>query len=136
MRAPRLNTVMEDRWAEMSEELLAKVMELLEPAGRQEGGLGFSKPSATVRLVCAGWKAVYDALVTRLVVRRQITDEAMCMLARRFPAVALVKVKGTHGERAALTDEGIRSVSSLASLTSFNLSCDKVTDEALRAVIK
>jgi hypothetical protein len=50
--------------------------------------------------------------------------------------VALVKVKGTHGERAALTDEGIRSVSSLASLTSFNLSCDKVTDEALRAVIK
>ena len=33
----------------MSEELLAKVMELLEPAGRQEGGLGFSQVSATVR---------------------------------------------------------------------------------------
>jgi hypothetical protein len=35
----------------MSEELLAKVMELLEPAGRQEGGLGFSKAfgAASVR---------------------------------------------------------------------------------------
>jgi hypothetical protein len=30
-----------------------------------EGGLGFSQASTTVRLVCAGWKAAYDALVLR-----------------------------------------------------------------------
>jgi hypothetical protein len=54
-------------WADMPDELLAKVLELLEAAGRQEGGLGFPQTSATVRLVCAGWKAVHDALVRRLV---------------------------------------------------------------------
>jgi hypothetical protein len=64
-------------WADLPEELLAKV---LEAAGWQEGGLGFSQASATVRLVCAGWKAVYDALVRRRVLRREITDEAMGML--------------------------------------------------------
>ena len=47
----------------MPEELLAKV---LEAAGWQEGGLRFSRASATVRLVCAGWKAVYGPLVRRL----------------------------------------------------------------------
>jgi hypothetical protein len=34
-----------------------------------------------VRLVSAGWKAVHDALVTRLVLRRQTTDEAVGTLA-------------------------------------------------------
>ena len=66
----------EGGWAELPDELLAKVLELLQAAGWQEGGLGFSQTSATVRLVCAGWKAVHDALVTRLVLRQQTTDEA------------------------------------------------------------
>jgi hypothetical protein len=38
-------------WADMPDELLAKALELLKAAGRQEGGLGFSQTSATVRLV-------------------------------------------------------------------------------------
>jgi hypothetical protein len=71
-------------WADMPEELLATV---LEAAGWQEGGLGFSQTSATVRLVCAGSKAVYDAPVRRLVLRWQTTDEAVGMLVLRFPAV-------------------------------------------------
>jgi len=41
-----------------------------------------------VSLVCAGWKAVHDALVKRLVVSTMLMDEAMGMLVRRFPAVA------------------------------------------------
>jgi hypothetical protein len=49
---------------------------------------GSLKASAMVRLVSAGWKAVHDALVTRLVLRRQTTDEAVGILVRRFPAVA------------------------------------------------
>jgi hypothetical protein len=77
--------VKEGGWAELPDELLAKVLELLQVAG-QAGGLGFSLVS-TVWLVCAGWKAVHDALVTRLVLRRQTTDEAMGMLVLRFPAV-------------------------------------------------
>jgi hypothetical protein len=64
------------------------VLELLQAAER--GGFGFIRASATVRLVCAGWRAVHDALVKRLVLRRATTDEAMGMLVLRFPAVASV----------------------------------------------
>jgi hypothetical protein len=44
-----------------------------------------SAPSSTkVRLVCAAWKAVHDALVRLLVLRGKTTDDAMGMLVRRF----------------------------------------------------
>jgi hypothetical protein len=43
--------------------------------------------------VCAGWKAVHDALVMRLVLRRETTDEAMGMLVRCCPAVASLEFK-------------------------------------------
>ena len=109
----------EGGWADMREELLAKVLELLEAAGRQQGGLGFSQTSATVRLVCAGWKAVHDALVTRLVLRRETTDEAVGMLVRSFPAVVSLEVKGDGWS--VLTDEALRAVISLRALTSVNL---------------
>jgi hypothetical protein len=121
----------EGGWADMREELLA---ELLEAAGRQEGGLGFSQTSATVRLVCAGWKAVHDALVRRLVLRRQTTDEAVGMLVRRFPAVVSLEVKWG---RSVLTDEALRAVSTCTALMSLDRSgCIKVTAKGLRAVIK
>ena len=81
----------ESGWADLREELLAKVLEVL--AG-QQGGLGFTQASATVRLVCAAWKAVHDALVMRLVLRRQTTNEVMRMLVRSFPAVVSLEVKG------------------------------------------
>jgi hypothetical protein len=46
---------------------LAQVTELrLGGVQPHDGGLGFSQASATVRLVCAGWKAVHDTVVTRL----------------------------------------------------------------------
>jgi hypothetical protein len=109
----------------LPEELLAKV---LEAAGWQEGGFGFSQ--ASVRLVCTGWKAVYDALVTRLVLRPETTDAAMGMLVLRFPATVSIEIKGTGRRR-------LRAVSSLASLTFLDLSfCRRLTDEGTRAVIK
>jgi hypothetical protein len=46
-----------------------------------------------VRLVCAGWKVVYDALVRRLVLSGRTTDEAMGMLVLRFPAVVSIEFK-------------------------------------------
>jgi hypothetical protein len=95
----------EGGWADMLEELLAKV---LEAAGWQQGGLGFSQTSATVRLVCAGWKAVHDALVTRLVLRWRTTDEAVGMLVRSFPAVVSLEVKGANSV-SVLTDEALRA---------------------------
>ena len=52
-----METVTEGGWADLREELLAKVLEVLEAAG-QQGGFGFTQVSATVRLVCAAWKAV------------------------------------------------------------------------------
>jgi hypothetical protein len=80
-----------------------------------------------VRLVCAGWKAVHDVLVTRLVLRRQTTDEAMGMLVLRFPAVVSLEVKG-DGE-SVLTEEGLRTVSSCTALAPLDLGgCNMVTD--------
>jgi hypothetical protein len=63
-----------------------------------------------VRLVCAAWQAVHDALVMRLVLKRQTTDEAMGMLARRFPTVVSLESKGEYGVTVALTDQGMRAV--------------------------
>jgi hypothetical protein len=76
---------------------------------------------------------VHDALVTRLMLRRKITDEAMGMLVRRFPAVASLEMTGNGW--GVLTDAGLRAVSSLRSLTFLNLSwCREVSDEGMRAV--
>jgi hypothetical protein len=87
--------------------------------------------------VCAGWKAVYDALVMRLVPRWQTTDEAMGMLVRRFPAVASLEYKGN--EWRVLTDEVLRALSSLAALSTIHLfNCPSVTvagKQALRTAI-
>jgi hypothetical protein len=99
----------------------------------EEGGLGFTQASATVRLVSAGWKAVHDALVTRLVLRRQTTDEAVGILVRRFPAVVSVEYRG--GGWRVLTDVGLRAVSSLRALTSLDLRyCNKVTAAGVQAL--
>jgi hypothetical protein len=83
---------------------------MLQAAGHQERALGFSQASATVRLVRAAWKAVHDALVTRLVLRRETTDEAMGILVLRVPAVASIEVKvggawGVDGRGAASSEQ-------------------------------
>jgi hypothetical protein len=115
------------------------VLEALQPDGPskpEDGGLGFSQALAAVRLVCAAWKMVHDAMVTRLVLSRETTDEAVGTLVRRFPTVVSLEVKGAWGVPAALTDQGLRAVSSLASLTFLDLSrCQDVTDEGVRAVV-
>ena len=79
------------------------------------------------------WKAVHDALVTRLVLRRHTTDEAVGILVRRFPAVVSLEFKGE--ERRVLTDKGLRAVNNLPALNILSLSCCReVTAEGLRAV--
>ena len=133
-RAQRLRETMEeDGWAGMPEELFEKVLEALQPDGPskpEDGGLGFSQALAAVRLVCAAWKAVHDAMVTRLVLSPQTTDEAVGMLVRRLPAVVSLEVKGYGLDVGVLTDKALRAVSSLTSLTLLNLSwCGNVTDE-------
>ena len=85
----------EGGWAELPDELVAKVLAKVLQA--EEGGLGFTQASATVRLVSAGWKAVHDALVTRLVLRGQTTDQAVGMLVRWVPAVASLEYKNDGG---------------------------------------
>jgi hypothetical protein len=127
----RRETVTEGGWAELPDELLAKVLEMLQEAGR--GGFGFSRASATVRLVLRWWKAVHDALVMQLVLRRETTEEAMGMLVLRFPAVASAEMKSVPGETLALTDQGVRAVSSVSTLRSLNLTaCWSVKDEGVR----
>ena len=86
----------------------------------QPGGLGCMKTLAAVRLVCALWQAVHDAMVTRLVLRQWTTDAAIGMLVRRFPAVVLSEFKPPL-ESVALTDKGLRAVSSCTALVTLNV---------------
>jgi hypothetical protein len=110
--------------------VLAKVLE----AATQEGGLGFTKASAKLRLVSAQWKTVRDALVKRLVLKKKATDEGMGVLVRRFPAMVSLEFKWVSGGHA-LTDEGLCVVSCLTSLNELNLTdCVEVTDKGVRAL--
>ena len=137
----RLEAVTGGGWAALLEDLLPTILEAMQAAGRRawephEEGLGFSKATAVVREVCAGWQAVHDALVMRLVSNRVMNDEAVGMLVRRFPAVTSLQFMwlGWHGHE--VTDEGVQEVCSLLpALTTLDLSsCREVTDEGVRAV--
>ena len=106
------------------------------------------KASAAARLVCSQWQAVHDALVARLVLRMETTDEGVGMLVRRFPAIVSLdlckKVPRSllpPGVMSAqfvcykVTDTGMRAVSNLTALKSLDLSlCKNLTDETLRSV--
>ena len=120
-------------YAALPGELLGKVLQCLLARWRA-GGLGFYRATATMRLVCKGWRAGHDAVVRRLVLRLEASDEAVGRLVRRFPA--LVSLAFKHGEgRGVVTDESLRAVSSLSSLTSLDLEgCELVTSEGLGAV--
>ena len=123
---------MEGGQARLPEELMTKVLEMMQPAG-QDGGWGFTQSSATVRLVSSQWRAIYDALVTRLVLRLKTTDEAVCKLVKRFPAVVSIEMKGDGW--CVLTDAGLRAVSSLPALTFLDIGdCNKVTNAGVLAV--
>ena len=84
-------------WADLPDELLAKVLAKVLEAATQEGGLGFTKASAKLRLVSAQWKTVRDAMVKRLVLKKKATDEGMGVLVRRFPAMVSLEFKWAEG---------------------------------------
>jgi hypothetical protein len=92
-------------------------------------GLGFSEAFVAVRLVCAGWKAVHDAMVRRMVLRRQTTDEAVGMHAGAALFRRWCRWRASEVSEKALTDAALRAVSSLSVLSEHSL----VTDEGMRA---
>ena len=132
-------------WADLPGDLLVKVLEELEAAEQmapQDGGWRGCEASATIRLVCSGWKYHHDTMVMRVVVRRAggepATDETVFVLAGRFPAITSLEFKlvSNHAWNA-MTDEGMRAVCSLTALTTLDLAwCVLVSDEGLRAVIR
>jgi hypothetical protein len=136
---PRQETVTADGWSALPPELLVKVLEALQAAERSDApqaeGLGFSKAVAVVRPVCAGWQAVHDAAVRRLVFERHfMTDDAVGMLVRRFPAVASVQFTWVLYPGHYLTDAGVGTVCGLRALTALDLGyCREVTDVGVRA---
>jgi hypothetical protein len=59
----------------------------------------------------------------------------MGMMVRRFPAVVSLELKREYlAEEVALTDEGLRAVSSLPALTSLDLRGSKVTAAGVQAL--
>jgi len=97
----------------LGQELFAQVLEALAERSQTQiegDGLAFIWVVAVVRLVCRDWQRRHGALVMRLVFKRRMTDEAVGMLMRRFPAVASVQFKWAGLEHK-VTDEGVRAMS-------------------------
>jgi len=63
-----------------------------QPSRQDARPVGFHRATAVVSCVCARWQRLHDALVTRLVVSYQVTDEQMHILVQRFPAATSVQV--------------------------------------------
>jgi hypothetical protein len=68
-------------------------------------------------------------MVKRLVLSRETTDEAVGMLAQRFPAVVSLEIKWKSGEGGwgVLTDQGMLAASNLTC-------CPELTDQGMRVV--
>jgi hypothetical protein len=119
------------QWAELPRELLGMVLEKLQEAPLAGGVEG----SKDVRLMSREWRASHDAMVTRLTVAWETTDEGMWLLARRFPAVMSLETKADIFRDGNVTNEGLRAVRTLTGLTSLNISgCYGVTDDGIQAV--
>jgi hypothetical protein len=123
---------MESGWMVLPEDLLPKVLEALQAAEQcapQDGGWGGCKAPATVRLVSSGWKCRHDAMTMRLLLRQEANAEGRaCWRGRGSLDLKCYCFN-------ALTDEGMRAVSSLTAFTSLGLwGCSKVTDVGLRTV--
>jgi hypothetical protein len=114
-------TVTEGGWAELPEELVAKVLEVLQAAGRlrvfedlRHGAVGVRWVEGRAR--CAGEAA--DA---------EMVDH------RRRGGHAGAELPGGGGEPP-LTDEVVRAVSSLTALTTLNLWGSNVNNEGLQTL--
>ena len=130
-------------WATLLKDLLPTVMEVWQAAGQEawgepKTGRGFSKAVAVVREVCAGWQAVHDTSVKRLMFKRRMTDEAVDILVRRFPAVTSVQLMGKDRTFHMVTDQAVLTVcSQLPALKTLELSCClQFTSVGLLAVSK
>jgi hypothetical protein len=107
-------------WAELPEELLLTVLDKLEWKWRE---------SAAVRRMCSRWRRIHDAGLKRMELAFRATDESVMALCARMPSLTKVDLWCSED----LTDEGLRAVVKLESLTSLS-GCPLVTDEGLRAV--
>ena len=96
-----------------------------------------ASPSKDVRLVCSGWLAAHDALVTRLTVHPCISDNAVRQLVQRFPALVNVEMKERPGPFARwfLSNEKLLALSSLTGLTSLELNGTNLTDELVQTMV-
>ena len=117
--------------------MVLKALEAAEHSPPQIGGWGGCKVSATIRLVSPRWQAAHDAMVERLELGEDTTDEAVGILVRRFPALTTVEIhQHVQCERErGVTDVAMLHLSSLTALASLHLfGCVHITAEGLRAV--
>ena len=107
----------EELWVELPEELLLKVLD----------ELGWCD-SRAVRATCRRWRAIHDAGCKTLAVRNGVTEEVICMLCGRLPALTSLTLAGVKS----LTTKGMRAVGGLTALTWLGLHGSNVTDSGLQ----
>ena len=110
---------MESGWAELPEDLLLRVLELLRWTRRDSGA---------VRKSCQRWRAAHDAGCKSLGLRRSVPEAMICVLCGRMPALTSLNLVGVQSFSA----EGLRVVGGLTALTDLNLEATNVTNLGLR----
>jgi hypothetical protein len=144
---------MENGWAELPEELLTKVLvQAVEQCTPQDGGWGTGaggacrcKASATVRLVCSGWKCRHDALMMRLLLRKDATDERADVQVRRgggsldlkcFCLILLDTRYAPYNSTALSTSSTSRTASWSPPTTAINSSCGSAAPPLHRSAMR
>ena len=110
-------------WEELPEELLRQVLGHVMLAWR-----GVKEWRGSLRGVSRRWRAVHDGACQRLRVRDGMTDEVMHALCGRLPALTFLNL---HEVRS-LTEDGLRAVGGLTTLTKLILRRCNVTHVVLR----
>jgi hypothetical protein len=108
----------DSEWADLPEELKLKVLDRV----------WTPRDSGAVRGTCRRWRAMHDASRKRLYVRDGVSEEVICSLCGRLPALNILNLGGVK----CLTTEGLRAVGGMTTLTLLNLGASNVTNVGLR----
>jgi hypothetical protein len=105
-------------WAELPEDLMLRVLEILRWKARE---------MCAVRGSCRRWRDIHDPSCKRMRVRDGVSEKVLCSLCGRLPALTSLVLEGVQG----LTLDGLSAVGRLPSLTYLTLHSSNVTNAGL-----
>jgi hypothetical protein len=113
-------------WGQLPEELVLRVLDRR----------WTRRDSCAVRGTCRRWRSAHDASCKKLRLRNGVTEEVLCSLCGRLPAVTRLHLNLLGAQQPvgaqSLTTVGLHAVGGLNKLTWLNLDDCNVTDKGLQ----